>query len=177
MRAFVAVMLPDAVRTSLESGVQTLRSVEPDLTWEAAERWHLTLTFLGDVDEGVGIDVAPRLTRAASRTVAFDLSIGGFGRFGRRVLYAKVGGDRAALRRLSDRTTAAARRAGIEVADERFRPHVTLARSRHGADLRALVASAPEISAEWTVTEITLVQSVLGADRRYTVVDTFPLAG
>ena len=176
MRAFVAVMLPDAVRTSLESGVHTLRDVEPDLTWEAAERWHVTLTFLGEVDEGVVSDVVPRLARAASRTDAFDLSIGGFGRFGRRVLYAKVGGDRATLRRLSDRTTAAARRAGIDVSDERFRPHVTVGRSRRGADLRALVASAPGISAEWTVTEISLVHSVLGADRRYTIVDTFPLA-
>ena len=175
MRAFVGVMISDEVRAALESTVEPLKAIEPNLTWERPERWHLTLTFMGNIGLGVVDAMRPRLARAASRTTPMSLTVDELGRFGRRVLFAKVGGERVALRRLAERTTAATRRSGVDIGDERFRPHVTVARSRHGADLRALVESAAPVDATFTVTEFCLVESVLGANRSYTVLETFPL--
>jgi 2'-5' RNA ligase len=81
------------------------------------------LTFCGDVDAGRFDALVPRLERAAARTEPFDVTLDGPGRFGHRVLFATVDGDRPALRRLAERTAAAARRVGVEVPQERYRPH------------------------------------------------------
>ena len=178
MRVFVAALLPDAARDALDSAITPIRTQAPDLTWERPERWHLTLSFLGEVNDEVVDALRPRLERAASRSSALELSLEGLGRFGDRVLYAKVAGDRAGLRRHADRTTAAARRAGADVDEGRFRPHITLARSRRGADLRPLIEAAHEIRPEWwRVDEFCLVQSVLSGDRRYEVLQRFALTG
>jgi len=176
MRVFVAVVLPDAVRQSLDAYVAPLRGRSPELTWEAPERWHITLSFLGDVDASALEAVAPRLERATSRTEHCQVAIAGVGRFGDRVLYAKVTGDRARLRRLAERTTAAARRVGVDIGNTRFRPHVTLARSRRGVDLVPLVEATRDLVVpEWSVDKIHVVHSILGRDRRYEIVGTHRL--
>jgi 2'-5' RNA ligase len=121
-------------------------------------------------------DLTPRLERAASRTERFSLAMGGLGRFGDRVLYLKVGGDRPQLRRIAERTTAASRRAGANLDEGRFRPHVTVARSRRGAQLRPLVESGQQIAVQgWQVNEFVMVNSILGGDRRYEILGRYAL--
>jgi 2'-5' RNA ligase len=176
VRVFVAVMLPDAARGALQAQTESLREAAPELTWESPDRWHVTLTFLGEVEASVVEALDSRLQRAASRVEPFRLSFAGVGRFGNRVVHAKVIGDRAALRRLAERTTAAARREEVALRDVRYRPHLTLARSRHDADLRSVVEHGAGISvAEWTVNEFVVVNSVLGRDRRYDVLQRHTL--
>jgi 2'-5' RNA ligase len=183
MRVFVAALLPDAARDGLDSIIAPIRSSAPDLTWERPERWHITLTFLGDVDIQLVEALRPRLARAASRTAPLELVLQGLGRFGDRVLYAKVAGDRSQLRRLADRTTAAARRSGGDVDEGRFRPHVTIARSHRGVALRPLIEdplaeAGRELRVEgWRLDEFCLVQSILSGSRRYEVLDRFALTG
>jgi len=176
VRAFVAVELPDEPRRALSDATARLRSETKGLSWVSPERWHLTLTFLGEVDELTLSRLSSRLGRAASRTHAFDLRVGAGGRFGHRVLYAKVMGERDQLIRLADRTTAAARRVGIEVSDVSRHPHVTLARARIQTDLRPLVATLVDLhTPAWRVADLTLVQSVLGPNTRYETIGRFPL--
>jgi 2'-5' RNA ligase len=58
---------------------------------------------------------------------------------------------------------AAGRRTGLEVEDRPYRPHLTLARARTGADLRPAVAVANAFAGVgWTADEIELVRSRLG---------------
>ena len=176
MRVFIAVMLPDAVRHALEPQIEQLRSLAPDISWEVPERWHITLSFLGNVEPSVLRDLEPRLERAASRTDPFTLRLSGIGRFGNRVLHVKIDGERPALRRLAERTTASARRVGIAMREERYRPHVTVARSRRRVELPPLVESGRGVtSAEWPVTEFVVINSVLGSERHYEIVDRHTL--
>ena len=173
---FTAVLLSDEVRDALDALISPIRAEVPGLTWEGPERWHITLSFLGEVDQALVDRLQPRLERAASRTSSLELSMEGLGRFGDRVLYAKVGGDSSSLRRLADRSAAAARRAGADIHEGRFRPHVTLARSRHGHALRPLVEAGRGLRTDrWRVEEFCLVQSVLSGARRYEVLHRFAL--
>jgi 2'-5' RNA ligase len=72
------------------------------------------------------------------------------------------GGDD--LRRLAASVTAGARRCGIVADDRPYRPHLTLARSRDGADLRPAVAAlAGFAGSPWTADMLHLVRSRLGA--------------
>src|SRR4029079_7809601 len=89
----------------------------------------------------------------------------GGGRFGRQVLWTRVDGDRAALRRLADAVRAAARRGGLAVDARPYRPHLTLARA--GApptDLAPLAAALDGFAGRpWSASDLHLVRSVLGA--------------
>jgi 2'-5' RNA ligase len=51
MRVFIAYALPDAFRQSLMRGTAALRQHHPDFRWTPEQNLHITLAFLGDIDE------------------------------------------------------------------------------------------------------------------------------
>lgn len=182
MRLFVAVWpSPEAVG-QLETTVDAVRPLVPGPRWVAASQWHLTLVFLGEVTVGRPEELAHRLARAASRHAPLQLSFEQAGRFDGRILFSRVAGDREPLRRLAASVTAAARRAGLSVEDRPYRPHLTLARSTTGTDLRPLVRALESFhGVDWTAREIHLMHSrpprSAGQPPAYETVDTWPLTG
>jgi RNA 2',3'-cyclic 3'-phosphodiesterase len=77
---------------------------------------------------------------------------------------------------------AAARRAHVDVEDRPYRPHLTLARGREGADLRPVVdVLAGFAGRTWTAGELHLVRSHLGAGpertSRYETLTSWALTG
>jgi RNA 2',3'-cyclic 3'-phosphodiesterase len=164
MRLFVALTPPDEVIEALRAVTHELRECAPELRWTRAQQWHVTLVFLGEVGDDVVDQLARRLSRAAARHPPLALALGGGGRFGHRVLWTGVHGDRDSLRRLADSTTAAARRSRLAVERRPYRPHVTLARADGGVDMRPLVERlAPWQGPPWGATRLQRVRSRLGA--------------
>jgi RNA 2',3'-cyclic 3'-phosphodiesterase len=178
MRLFVALVPPVAVLDEIAAEINRLRPAAPDLRWSKRDQWHVTLVFLGEVEERRTPGLAERLGRAAHRHEAFELSFSGGGRFTHSILWAGVGGDRDRLRALAGSVAAAARRAGVDLADRTYRPHLTLARSRArgDVDLRPLVASVADFAGTtWRADAIHLIQSRLGANPTYTTLKSWPL--
>ena len=90
MRAFVALIPPAAVLAELDAAVAPLRTAHPVLRWTPGAQWHLTLAFLGEIDDRVLPELADRLERAGRRHAPMSLALGGGGRFGDRVLWTRV---------------------------------------------------------------------------------------
>jgi 2'-5' RNA ligase len=182
MRLFIALWPPPEAIDELDAALATVRSLGPDLRWAPSRQWHLTLTFLGEVADKRRPELAGRLARSAARHPPPTLRFAGGGRFGKRVLFTMVIGDREPLRHLAASTTAASRRVGLAVDDRPYRPHLTLARSRRDTDLRPLVAALESFrGTDWTATQLYLVQSRLGQGPSrtavYETVDAWPLRG
>ncbi len=125
IRLFVAVPLPEEVRrrlVGLNSGLKGAR-------WVAEENMHITLRFIGQVDETGAGDIDQRLGEV--RAPAFDLALAGLGCFesgGRgRSVWAGVGKSES-LAYLRDKVESAVVRAGLEPEGRKFKPHITLAR-------------------------------------------------
>jgi 2'-5' RNA ligase len=182
MRLFVAIALPDSAAGELDSAVAPLRQAWPELRWTGRDAWHLTLAFLGEVDEKVIGNLAERLERAAARHAPLTLSLGAAGAFpgtGRaRVLWTGVQGDRRGLAVLAVSVGAGARRAGAPPASEgrRYEPHLTLARCRAPADVRTLVETLEGFAGTpWTAGEIYLIHSRPQGEPRYETLGTWPL--
>lgn len=190
-RLFVAVTLPDPVRAHLAATVDELRQVEiravsaevvgsASLRWGDPSSWHLTLVFCGAVTPEQAARFVARLARATARHRPFRLGLAGGGRFGNRVLWVGVAGDRAALVAVAGSAAAAARRSGISVEDRQYRPHLTIARGRPGADLAPTAAALDRYSGPtWRAYELVLIESILGAGpggtARHVPVQAFPL--
>ena len=128
MRLFVALVPPARARAELAAAVHELPP-HPRLRWTRPEQWHLTLAFLAEVDDRTRGQLVERLGRVANRHPPPELSLAGGGRFGSHVLWTRVDGDRAALRRLVEAVRAAARRCGLPSEQRPYRPHLTLARA------------------------------------------------
>ena len=94
-------------------------------------------------------DLVERLGRAAARRTAFETAIAGGGAFpnvGRaKVLWTGLDLDepgRTELDRLATGCRAAANRAGVEVDGARFRPHLTVGRTKFPHDVSSLGPAA-----------------------------------
>jgi 2'-5' RNA ligase len=182
MRLFLAVVPPESALQELDAAVRLLRELPgaAGLRWTGTPGWHLTLAFLGQVDEADLSKLEPRLERAAHRHPAHALRIAGGGRFGDRVLWAGVRGDTHALRRLAESAGAAARHSGIAVDERPFRGHLTLARSGTArADLKPFAAALAEFEGEeWTATSLRLMRRYLGGGpAHYETVREWQLTG
>lgn len=171
VRLFVAVTPPDTV---LDAVARLRRPARPGVRWTTREQWHVTLRFLGEVD-----DPAP-VVAALDRAVlpAAEARIGPrVGLLGRGVVMLPVAG----LDGLAAAVVAATAGIGEPVGDRPFRGHLTLARVRRGGSARGLLGE--ELDRTFAVREVALVRSHLGAGpARYEVLhvrrlDPAPSAG
>jgi 2'-5' RNA ligase len=179
MRLFVAVTPPAEICRELDRVVHPLRRPNDHLRWTRSTDWHITLAFFGDVPEVKLSDLRRRLARAAQRHPPLQLSLAGAGRFADRALWVGVRGDVTGLGRLAASASAAGRRIGIPGEARSFRPHLTLARARSGADPLVGLASAlaDYAGSSWTATEFQLVHSVTGPRPEYRTEARWPLEG
>lgn len=138
-RLFVALNLPDALRTRLagmQGGIAGAR-------WSPAENMHITLRFVGEVAETEVGDIVDAL--ADVRRPSFAVTVSGAGRFATgdrtRALWFGVekSAEIAALHAGIDRALI---RAGLAPEGRKFTPHVTVARFGGGRGRRA--AGPPE---------------------------------
>jgi 2'-5' RNA ligase len=174
MRLFVALVPPPEVLDELEAFLAPHRAGAPGLRWVRRELLHVTLTFLGEVDDRTVERLLPRLQRAVGRHERMSLSLAGAGTFpsnGKhaRVLYSVLFGDRRQLAQLAASTTAAGRREGtLPDKHPTFRPHLTLARCRKApVDVRPLLESMQSFaSSPWTAESVHLMESRLPAGGR-----------
>jgi RNA 2',3'-cyclic 3'-phosphodiesterase len=175
MRLFVALVPPLDILDELEDFARPFKEDVPELKWLRRELMHVTLTFLGEVDDRTLDRLLPRLERAVARRQRLRLSLAGVGAFPNgahaRVLWTGVYGDRRALVRLSASTQAAGRCAGtLPDKHPTYRPHMTLARSRRPLDVRPLLEPMSAFAGNsWTADTVHLVRSNLPSRGRTTV--------
>ena len=133
----MAIALPDRAAGELDSALAPLRLAWPELRWTRRDAWHLTLAFLGEVEDRVTGDLAVRLERAAARHARLSLALGSAGAFpgagNARVLWTGVQGDRRGLAARAASVAAGARRGGAAPASEGRGDETDLTRGGAGA--------------------------------------------
>jgi 2'-5' RNA ligase len=134
MRLFTAVTLGATIEQRATAELQRLRAVAPHARFVKAEGVHLTLVFLGEVEEARLPSLREALEPLGPRHAPFVLSVGGGGSFGSpsrpRVLWADVRGATDALKALQADTAAALQPLGFEPEHREYTAHLTLARAK-----------------------------------------------
>ena len=181
-RGFVAVVPPDAPLDALDARLRALPDERPPLRWLPRHQWHLTLKFLGRVDDA---DALTGAVHAATRDRApFTLQLGGAGAFPtpRRasVLWVGVAAGASELAPLAAAVDDATAGPVADTEQRPYHPHLTVARAARARPVEGLVDAlgAPPIGPAWTVTEIALVESDTRPDGAvHTVRARLPLEG
>lgn len=123
-RLFTALEVPTDVRmslTGLRGGLRGARWIEP-------ENYHITLRFIGDVDDRTADDVADALDRVHAKNVRIHLQgLGSFGSKKPHSVWARVSPDRN-LMELQAEHERVLQKVGLEPERRRYTPHVTVAR-------------------------------------------------
>ncbi|MDB5506976.1 MAG: thpR [Devosia sp.] len=126
-RLFTALEVPAAIGLLLS----LKRGGLPGARWISPEYYHLTLSFIGDVDQPLANEVMRELDPLAE-SLSFPVRLTGLAAFGGdrpRSLFAAAEPtpELLQLQAVQDRLL---RRAGVEPEARKFVPHVTLARLR-----------------------------------------------
>ena len=125
-RLFTGLEIPDDVANVLllvRGGLTGARWITPD-------NYHITLRFMGDIDDGIAHDILYALQHTGR--VPIPVTIEGLTVFGGdrpRALVAKVAQTQA-LMELQAEQERLMRRMGLSAETRKFTPHVTLARLR-----------------------------------------------
>lgn len=125
-RLFTALEIP----ADLGLRLSLLRGGLPGAVWISPEFYHITLRFIGDIDDRRADDIADELARLQRAT--FEVSIRGVDSFGNgkpHSVYAAVQPSRALMEMQAEQERLM-QRLGLPAEGRRFTPHVTIARCK-----------------------------------------------
>jgi len=185
-RLFVAVDPPGYALDDLAETVAGLHAAQAKAGLAAAERWHVTVAFLGNVTDDRVTRVHQALARAAagpgSRPVTLRVAGGGtFRGRGGAVLWAGIAGDVVGLTRAARAVKRELRQERFTLESRRYQPHLTIARPGDRLSRDLVAADVATLAAyqgpEWTVDEFHLVRSFLGPKPWHERLASFRLAG
>jgi RNA 2',3'-cyclic 3'-phosphodiesterase len=186
-RTFVAIELPEDVRAALQPAIDALEPMKDAVRVNAVNRIHLTLHFLGQIPVAEIAGLQAQLSEAAAGAGHFELlaqGVGAFPNFSRpQVLWSGIAEPGLpALMSLQAALGTVIRDRGLTLED-RFHPHLTLARVR-----RPIRGPARKPFRDWQqrwadakfgtipVRNITLFRSEMGVGPpRYSTIATFEL--
>jgi 2'-5' RNA ligase len=185
MRLFFAIELEPAVADALHHAIEPLRVLEPELAWVATPKLHLTMKFLGEVDDAAAATLIAAADSIAGRHRHFDMTLGGVGAFPNfrraRVVWMGIENE-PKLEWLHHDLEVACADVGYELEGRAFRPHITLARVRAPLPIervRALARAARRVAFAGAadVTRLTLFESALGSGAHYRRIHAATLGG
>jgi 2'-5' RNA ligase len=189
MRLFVAVEIPESPREDARQRLAAVRGRLPPARWVDPDIIHLTLIFLGTIDEAALPALSAALGPAASAHAPFSMALVGGGTFPprrpARVAWIGVAAGPRLAALQSAVSAAAVEAVGYEPESRPYNPHVTVARCPESWPRPAIAtfaaAFAGPVGEPFPVSQFALFESQPGAGAgggaRYRVIEAFPLAG
>jgi 2'-5' RNA ligase len=165
-RTFVALLIPDAWRDYIFQATRVLRSKLPGLAWVKPENLHLTVRFLGDLDDAAVARAGESVRRSAAPLRAPTARLGQLGAFPRpespSVLWIGFESGRQEIEAVANAVEDGLERDGFGSADKPFRAHVTVARVRKGTRVGDLARTPfPEPRPEGILDRLAVMKSEL----------------
>lgn len=184
IRAFVAANLDSGLKAALARVQDRLKATRADVGWVRPENLHLTLKFLGQVEEGrLGV-IGEAIAVAATGCGPIRLVFEGLGAFpsprAARVVWIGLSHGAEALAKLQTRIETGLESLGFAREERPFTAHLTLGRVRspaHREQLASALTGAPtETLGEMALDRIELMKSDLHvAGARYSILQSFSL--
>lgn len=168
MRLFIALPLPEEIEEHLGKVIFALKQKRGKVKWVAPKNIHLTVKFLGEVEEDRIDKITPLLSEVAKKYHVIRTSTDRIGAFPNpkhpKILWAGLNGETDRMADLAGAVEDALVPLGFEKENRKFKAHLTLGRIKDGRDLNELTAylqSYDFTPAAFTMDRIVLFKSTL----------------
>ncbi len=180
VRSFIAIKMPNKLVESLGRLYELLQRDRLPMRLVDLQNVHLTLAFLGEVEEKLLEDLQPVLRQEVAKIQPFSVRLEGLGAFNSwakaRVLWIGCGGPTDFLENLHFHIREACFKIGFLLEVQEFSPHITIARSNHWIPLVVSEQCKVYKVGTLTIDTVTLIRSDLTPNGAiYTDVASFPL--
>jgi RNA 2',3'-cyclic 3'-phosphodiesterase len=182
LRTFIALPAPPNVQQAIAEIQAKLKTVQADVKWEPQDKFHITLVFLGNVEQSKLELLSATLTKSVQKFPSFTITYESIGAFPKiqtpRVVWIGIKSDQTVL----DLQAMVGRLCGefeFPMEDRTFHPHITLGRVKETRNVVRLTEAIKTITfepIEMHCSEIVLMKSELHSSGSiYTMLKSFPL--
>ena len=178
MRVFIALEIPDEIRTSLRKNLvsdeikKKINKIQRDLKktgvqahWVKPELSHLTLAFLGSITPDKVKPISKILDEVARQIKPVQLHLLKIGCFPSpvrtKIIFVELGGELGKLNALAIKIRKRLKKERIWFDEKPFVSHITLGRIRKGQNLTKLIKKIKIKKVKFIASEVSLTQSTL----------------
>ncbi|MGQ9706899.1 MAG: RNA 2',3'-cyclic phosphodiesterase [bacterium] len=132
LRSFIALPLSKPLRENLITLIEELSRVSTKIKWVEKENLHITIRFLGDIDDELVKKISDILDDIAGGVVPFPFKVEGVGAFPHpkraRVIWAGVSQGFDEMVKIEKEISKRLEEIGIPKEEKAFHPHITIGR-------------------------------------------------
>src|SRR5574341_2447866 len=143
IRLFIAVEISEEIRKKLATFQDTLKKLDVDVGWVTPRNLHITLKFIGYIDEEKIDTVVTIIRESVTHIKPFDLQYVGVGAFptnkNPRVIFANVINSGGFLTKIHERLDNQFMGLGIEHETRKFEAHLTVGRIKTRRNVGKLI--------------------------------------
>jgi 2'-5' RNA ligase len=172
MRTFIAIELPQEIKTALSRLQDQLKTTAADVKWVQPQNIHLTLKFLGERDDKKIEKIMQILEETAKDKNCFQIRIWSLGAFPKinfpRVIWVGIDQGDNETKEIAKDLEERIAKIGIPKEDRPFSSHITIGRTRSTLNREKLVEGLNKLAdyfvenkLEFTAVKITLFKSTL----------------
>ena len=168
MRTFIALNLSDEMKEELFRIQEELKKADTDVKWNKPHNIHITLKFLGEIDEAKVVEIKGSLDSISREIKPFDISLFKLGAFPNlnqlRVLWVGLDKGCSEVDQIAASLENNLEKIGFLKEDRPFSAHLTLGRVRSGRNKAALKEKLSSLEVQpksSRIDNITLYQSTL----------------
>lgn len=167
MRTFIAVNLPDEIKKKVAEVTASLKKIDSGIKWVEPQNLHLTLKFLGWVEDKRLPEVVEITGKVSSPS--FKLKLAGMGSFPEgkspRVLWVDIIEGAAELKALADHLEEDFSAAGFRAEKREFSPHLTIGRIKDKRGIDQVIEEMQKLAGvsfgECVVSSLEIMKSTL----------------
>ena len=142
IRSFIAIELPSQIKLKIEDIQSKLRSSGSDVRWTRPEGIHLTLKFLGNIEQEKIPEISNVIERCSTGNTSFMLDVCSLGAFPNernpKVVWVGTKDDSGNLHKLQRTLEKGLSNIGFKEEKRAFSPHLTLGRVKSPKKKREL---------------------------------------
>ena len=168
MRTFIAFDLSEEIKLELKRLQKELKTTEPDMKWSNPQNIHLTLKFLGEVNEEKIKEIKQLLDEVSSKIKPFEITLDKIGSFPSldRMKVVWVGIDKGSKNAIETANLIedSCEKIGLFKEERKFSAHLTLGRVKSGKNkiiLKEKILSLEVRPLKHTIDKIILYKSTL----------------
>ncbi len=170
MRTFIAIEIPQEIKDTLGRLQAKLKIAGADVKWVKTKNIHLTLKFLGEIDEQTQDRISLSLERLCRNRQPFSITLSSCGAFPNnhspRVIWVGIKQGDNEVKEIAQKIEELSSIIGIPKETREFSSHITIGRTRSGKNRRELaelldkLAQKP-LEGQFPAQKITLFKSTL----------------